>query len=98
MKIFEFFLKYLYGEVVGAGAGAKIRVEIFDKLEPELHKKGPAPQHCIEIFIAWAKQIPVSSKYSSAPHWILNSAAARGCSDNGQTFLQRQKCCGSGAF
>jgi hypothetical protein len=27
--------------MVGAGAGA----EIFDTLEPELHKNGPAPQH-----------------------------------------------------
>jgi hypothetical protein len=50
MKFFDFFLK-IYGEngrnrsrnflQAGAGAGA----EIFDKLEPEPHKNGPAPQH-----------------------------------------------------
>jgi hypothetical protein len=45
MKIFEIFLNYTgtgMGKMVGAGAGA----EIFDKLEPEPHKIGPAPQHC----------------------------------------------------
>jgi hypothetical protein len=40
MKIFDFFRKYM-GKMVGAGA------EIFDKLEPEPHKNGPAPQHCL---------------------------------------------------
>jgi hypothetical protein len=30
------------GKMVGTGAGA----EIFDKLEPELHKNRQAPQHC----------------------------------------------------
>jgi hypothetical protein len=40
MKIFEIFLKYIEKMVrAGAGAGA----EIFDKLEPEPHKNGPAP-------------------------------------------------------
>jgi hypothetical protein len=34
MKIFEFFLKYIR-KMVGAGTGAGI----FDKLEPEPHKK-----------------------------------------------------------
>jgi hypothetical protein len=43
MKFFKFFLKHM-GKTVGAGAGA----EIFDKLEPEPHKKGPAPQHCCQ--------------------------------------------------
>jgi hypothetical protein len=38
MKIFELFLKYM-GKIVRAGA------EIFDKLEQEPHKNGPAPQH-----------------------------------------------------
>jgi hypothetical protein len=38
MKIFDFVRKYM-GKMVGAGA------EIFDKLEPEPHKNGPAPQH-----------------------------------------------------
>jgi hypothetical protein len=37
MKIFDFFRKYM-GKMAGA--------EIFDKLEPEPHKNGPAPQHC----------------------------------------------------
>jgi hypothetical protein len=38
MKFFLFFKKYM-GKMVGAGA------EIFDQLEPEPHKNGPAPQH-----------------------------------------------------
>jgi hypothetical protein len=42
MKIFDFFRKYM-GKMVGAGA------EIFDKLEPEPHKNGPAPQHCLNL-------------------------------------------------
>jgi hypothetical protein len=29
----------------GAGTGAGTEDEIFDKLEPEPHKNGPAPQH-----------------------------------------------------
>jgi hypothetical protein len=42
MKI-NFFLKYNGMEkIVGAGAGAGIS----DKLEPETHKNGPAPQNC----------------------------------------------------
>jgi hypothetical protein len=52
MKSFNFFfykVQYLYGEngrsrsrsLTGAGA------EIFDKLEPEPHKNGPAPQLCL---------------------------------------------------
>jgi hypothetical protein len=47
MKIFRnnenrwIFLSYM-GKVVRAEAGAGI----FDKLEPEPHKNGPAPQHC----------------------------------------------------
>jgi hypothetical protein len=45
MKFFEFFLKYM-GKMVGAGAEAGAGAEIFDKLEPEPHKNGPAPQHC----------------------------------------------------
>jgi hypothetical protein len=40
MKIFDFVRKYM-GKMVGAGA------EIFDKLEPEPHKNGPAPQHWV---------------------------------------------------
>jgi hypothetical protein len=44
MKIFDFFRKYM-GKMVGAGA------EIFDKLEPESHKNGPAPQHWLGIRI-----------------------------------------------
>jgi hypothetical protein len=40
MKIFEFFLKYM-DKMVGA------RAEIFGKLEPELHKNGSTPQHCL---------------------------------------------------
>jgi hypothetical protein len=43
-KIFDFFRKYM-GKMVGARAGA----EIFDKLEPEPHKNGPAPQHCARL-------------------------------------------------
>jgi hypothetical protein len=40
------FLYYL-GKMVRAGAG------IFDKLEHEPHKNGPAPQHCIHILSLW---------------------------------------------
>jgi hypothetical protein len=39
MKTLEFFSLKYRGKMVGAGA------EIFDKLEPELHGNGPAPQH-----------------------------------------------------
>jgi hypothetical protein len=39
MTIVGIFLNYM-GKIVRAGAG------IFDKLEPEPHKNGPAPQHC----------------------------------------------------
>jgi hypothetical protein len=47
MTIFDFFLNYM-GKMGRAGAG----VEIFDKreLEPEPHKKGPAPKHCQPLF------------------------------------------------
>jgi hypothetical protein len=44
MKIVEFFLIIGIGKIVLAGAGARI----FEKLEPEPHKNGPAPQHCLE--------------------------------------------------
>jgi hypothetical protein len=39
------------GKNVGAGAraGAGGGDEIFDKLEPELHEIGPAPQHCFDV-------------------------------------------------
>jgi hypothetical protein len=42
MKIFEIFLKSM-GKMVEAGARAG--VEIFDKLEPDPDKNGPAPLH-----------------------------------------------------
>jgi hypothetical protein len=42
MKIFEFFLQYT-GKMIGAEA--RSGAEIFDKLEPEPHKNGPALQH-----------------------------------------------------
>jgi hypothetical protein len=41
--IFYFFIKYM-GKMVGAGAGAGAIDNIFDKLDPEPHKNGPAPQ------------------------------------------------------
>jgi hypothetical protein len=39
------------GQMVGAGA------EIFDKLEPEPHKNGPAPQHCLSIRVQTGEKI-----------------------------------------
>jgi hypothetical protein len=33
-------------KLAGAGAAAGDGAEIFDELEPKLHKNGPAPQHC----------------------------------------------------
>jgi hypothetical protein len=45
------FRKYtvkMAGAEAGAEAGAKAGAEIFDKLEPELHKNRPAPQHWLE--------------------------------------------------
>jgi hypothetical protein len=38
-------------KIVGAGAGAGAGAEIFDKLEPEPHKNGQAPQHFCEILL-----------------------------------------------
>jgi hypothetical protein len=50
MKIFECFLNCM-GKMDGnggtAGARAVAGAEIFDKLEPELHRNLPAPQHCL---------------------------------------------------
>jgi hypothetical protein len=45
MKVFEFFLNI--GKMVGAGARARdvTGAEIFDKLNPEPYKNGPAPQN-----------------------------------------------------
>jgi hypothetical protein len=42
LNFFTFYQKYMT-KTVGAGAGA----DIFDKLVPEPHKNGPAPQHCL---------------------------------------------------
>jgi hypothetical protein len=39
----EFFQKCTV-KMIGAGSGAG--AEIFNKLEPEPHKHGPAPQYC----------------------------------------------------
>jgi hypothetical protein len=39
----EFSPKYMEEMV---GAGIEVRVEIFDKVEPEPHENLPAPQHC----------------------------------------------------
>jgi hypothetical protein len=45
MKFFDFFRKYM-GKMIGAGD------EIFDKLEPEPHKNGSAPQHWFNLYFS----------------------------------------------
>jgi hypothetical protein len=46
VKNIGFFLKYTVKKV-RTGTGAEAGAKIFDKLEPEPHKNGPALQHGI---------------------------------------------------